>query len=208
VLLIAGFPAGGGVGRGSGLGAGLDSGLMTCLFSLIVSLQRKAKIMNKDTLYLEIPLEDVRQDLNQQIGGIDTIKTTMRSVLSAASLIVSLVGALQLLTVKIAPAWMWLYQVGIVLAAFLYLALIVMCILALWPVHVWSPIAADWDELTTAYKGLDEKEALLKRLSAVLNAIDQNTPLVRRYARLQMAALVLLPAIVLVLLLLALIPRV
>ncbi len=160
------------------------------------------------TDYLKIPLHYMRRTLDRQVDGIDTIKATVRSVLGAASLIVSLVAALQILTPGIAPEWDWLYRAGIGLAAGLYVVLITACALALRPTNVFGPILSDWDELTTAFKGLDEKESISKELSSVLNAIELNTPIVRRYARLQQIAVTILPLIVLALLLLALLPRV
>ena len=42
--------------------------------------------MKNDLRYLEIPLEEMQRDLNLQIGSFDVIKTTVRSVLSSASL--------------------------------------------------------------------------------------------------------------------------
>jgi hypothetical protein len=164
--------------------------------------------MSSENLFLEIPLAEMKRTLDRQVDGLDTIKATVRSVLSAGSLIVSLVAALQLVTAKIDPKWFWLYKDGIVLAAVLYVALIITCILALWPTTVVGPIKPDWDILTTAFKGLSEKEAFLEQLSSILNAIDLNRPIVNRYKYLQMIALALLPALVLVLLLLAFIPRV
>jgi hypothetical protein len=164
--------------------------------------------MNNDFRYLEIPLAEIQRDLNLQIGSFDVIKTTVRSVLSSASLIVSLVGALQLVTARIAPAWLCLYQTGVILTAVLYVALIVLCIAALWPVSVWSPLKPEWDNLVTTFIDLNEEEIISKHLSSVLSAIEKNKPLLKSYVRLQMAALILLPIIVVILLSLALIPRI
>jgi hypothetical protein len=164
--------------------------------------------MNGNTNYLDIPLEVMKKDLENQVGSFDTIKATVRSVLSAASLIISLVGALQLVTVHVAPAWLWLYWSGVILAAVLYVTLIVVCIIALMPVRPWLPIKPEWDNLTTTFKGMNEEEINLKYLSSILNAIEKNTPVIEKFVCLQRVALILLPVIVIVLLSLALIPRV
>lgn len=164
--------------------------------------------MKNNYRYLEISLAEMQRDLELQIGSFDTIKATVRSVLSSASLIVSLVGALQLVTARIDPAWLCLYRSGVILAAVLYVALIVLCIAALWPVRVWSPLKPEWDNLVTTFKDLNDEDIISKYLSSVLNAIDKNAPLLKNYIRLQMAALILLPLIVMVLLSLALIPRI
>jgi hypothetical protein len=164
--------------------------------------------MNNKFRYLEISLTEMQRDLGLQIGSFDSIKANVRSVLSSASLIVSLVGALQLVTARIDPAWLYLYRSGVILAAVLYVVLIALCIAALWPVSVWSPLKPEWDNLVTTFKDLNEEDIILKYLSSVLNAIDRNGSLLKNYVRLQRTALILLPIIVVVLLSLALIPRV
>jgi len=136
------------------------------------------------------------------------MKATLRSILSSASLIVSLISAIQLLTLNILQDWIWLYHLGIWLTAVLYIALIIVCAMGLWPTYVVGPISSEWDELTTAFADLSEYDILLKELSAVLNATELNAPVVKRYRKLQTVALVLLPTIVVILLLMALIPRV
>mgnify|MGYP006947920316 CR=1 FL=1 len=65
--------------------------------------------------------------LDRQVDGVDGIKATARSLLSAASLIVSLIAALQLLTAQVAPGWLPVYWIGIGLTAVIYLALIIAC---------------------------------------------------------------------------------
>jgi hypothetical protein len=164
--------------------------------------------MKENIRYLDIPLEEIKRDLENQRGSFDTIKANVRSVLSSASLIISLVGALQLATARIDPAWIWLYWGGLILAAALYVVLLVVCCMALMPVRVYAPIAAEWNYLTTAYKDISEKDSRLKQMSSTLNVIDKNAPLLNKLARLQIAALILLPIIVIVILSLGLIPRI
>jgi hypothetical protein len=160
-----------------------------------------------DIDYLKVPLHYMRRTLDRQVDGIDTIKATVRSVLGSASLIVSLVAALQILSPGVAPEWAWLYRMGIGLAAGLYVALIVACALALWPTTVFGPIKVDWDVLSTEYQMLNEEEIMSKDLSSLLNTIQLNTPIVNRYKRYQQIAVAILPVIVLMLLLLAALPR-
>lgn len=164
--------------------------------------------MSKNILYLEISFDEMQRLYAAQVSGFDSIKTNVRAVLSAASLIVSLVSALQILTVRVVPGYLWLYQTGVGLAAILYVVLVSLCIMALLPIKVITPLSPDWDELVTAYKGLSEKEALMKRLSSTLNAIESNQPMVERFRKMQMGALILLPVLVVMLLLLTLIPRI
>jgi hypothetical protein len=161
-----------------------------------------------ETLYLRIPLEEMQRLYNDQKISLDTIKTNIRAVLSAASFIISMVSALQIYTNRIEPAWALVYGLGVLSAAVLYVGLIAVCILGLLPAYPFSPIEANWNTLTTAYKGLSDQQAIELRLSSVLNAIQLNRPIINQYKRYLIIALVLLPLIVIVLLLLVLIPRV
>jgi hypothetical protein len=164
--------------------------------------------MTTTVSHLDVPLEEMQGTYTSQLAGIDTIKTTIRTIFGAASLIVSLASALQVFAVRPVPAdWLNTYQNGIVFIAVLYLALIIVCIAGMWPVYIWRPLLPEWDVLTTVYKGLDEEQTKAKKLSSLLNAIELNQPVVTRFYRLQVTALILLPLLVLLLLLLAWIPR-
>ena len=160
-----------------------------------------------DTLYLEIVIEDMQDTFVRQLAGIGKVKDGVRSYLGAASLLISLVGALQILTVRVSLEWFGWYQVGLGAAGALYVILISLCAIALFPVGVKGPIAPDWDELTTSYQGLSKEDALLKRLSSILNAIDANRPVVKKMSRLGIAIGTLLPFLVIIFMLLAMIPR-
>ena len=163
--------------------------------------------MFDELTYLKTSLEEMKRDLDAQKASFDTIKATMRTILSASSLIVSLVGALQLLTARIAPGWTWLYILGVSVVAILYITLIVLCAMTLWPVSVWSPLSSKWDDLTTTFQGMNEKDYLLQYLVQVTQAMEKNAPRLQKAARLERIALILLPSLVTILLLLALIPR-
>jgi hypothetical protein len=162
-----------------------------------------------DNGYLLIPLAEMQKTFDLQLASFDTIKTQSRALFSSASLLVALVSALQIFSnTSFPPEWLPWYRAGLVLAGLLYVALIVLCSLALWPAAPVLPIDAKWEELATTFKGLSEQDRLLKHLSGVLNAIDLNRPLVKRYTRFSKAATLIFPLIVITLLLLALIPRI
>jgi len=157
--------------------------------------------------HLEIPLLELQRSHDAQLAGIDSIKTTVRAVFSSASLIVSLIGALQLFTVKIAREWIFVYQGVLVTIALLYLALIIICIAGMWPVRIFPVLPPRWDTLTTTFQNMNDEEMTTMHLSAVLQAIDKNGPIVNRFYRLEVAALFILPVLVLLVLFLAWLPR-
>lgn len=162
----------------------------------------------KNTAYLDIPLREAQRAFSMQSDGVEAIKTTIRTVFSASSLIVSLVAALQLVTANVAPEWLTVYQWLIVVIAVLYLLLIVMCVLGMSPVNYNLPIEMEWDVLTMAFQNLNEHDTLTKYLSSILNVIDLNRLIVARLLRIERAVLILLPIIVLLILALAWLPRV
>lgn len=175
----------------------------------MTSLEAIVKSQNdNEALYLQIPLEEMQKLYERQISGVDSIKNNVRAVLSAASLIVSLVSAMQIVSARISPDWLAFYQAAVVFAVFLYIALIIMCISALWPVNVIGPMKADWDELTTSYKNKTYLDAIRLQLSSVLNAIDENAPILNRLKYLQISVQILLAILVTLILLMALIPRI
>lgn len=166
----------------------------------------KKKIVSKRS-NLEIPLLEMQRSLQNLLAGIDLMKGTLKTVFGSASLIVSLIGALQLFTTTVAAAYVPWYQGLLSAVAILYLALIVVCVLGLLPMRTAPVLPYDWDTLSLTFQNMSDAEMTAMHLSAVLQAIEKNTPLVHRLYRLQLAALVLLPVIVLLILCLAGLPR-
>lgn len=158
--------------------------------------------------HLDIPLAEMQRTYQGQSSSIDSIKATIKTIFGSASLIVSLIGALQLLTKPVTVTWLPTYQLILTVIAFLYVALIIVCIAGMWPVRWQHPLNTDWDELTSTFKDMDDDDMKRMHLSAILQAIEINAPKVKRYSRLQMTALFIIPIIVLLILLLAFLPRV
>jgi hypothetical protein len=166
-----------------------------------------AKQSQSTLFHLDIPLSEMRRSFQAQSDGIDSIKGTIKTVFGSASLIVSLIGALQLFTTTVAPQWLPWYQIALVVIAVLYLALIIVCVAGMWPAYLYPPLNPKWDELTTTFQNMNEQEMTTMYLSAVLKAIQLNKPIVRRFVRLEITALILLPILVLLILFLAWLPR-
>ncbi len=157
--------------------------------------------------HLDIPLFETQRTYEQQLAGLDSIKVTVRAVFGSASLIVSLVGALQLFTTAVAPQWQTTYQIILAAIAVLYALLIIVCVAGMWPVYTNPPLAPDWDTLTTTFKKMNDIEMTRMHLSTVLQAIELNRPIVKRFFRFEVAALIILPIIVILVLVLAWLPR-
>jgi hypothetical protein len=122
-------------------------------------------------------------------------------------LIISLIGALQLFTTTVTPESLPLYKIVLLIIAILYVALIIVCVMGMWPVYVAQPLNANWDQLTKTFKDMDDLEMTRMHLSAVLQSIERNAPVVKRFYLLEITALIILPIIVLLILFLAWLPR-
>jgi hypothetical protein len=156
---------------------------------------------------LEIPLFEMQRSLQNTLDGIDLMKGTIRTVFGSASLIVSLIGALQLFSTTVATAWMPVYQGMLIAVAALYLTLIVVCVLGMLPIRTSPVLPYDWDTLSVTFQNMTDHEMTAMHLSAVLQSLEKNTPLVNRIYRLQVAALAILPILVLLILGMAWLPR-
>jgi hypothetical protein len=213
VTPLAGFV---GSGRGSGSGLGFSSEVWACCGLFLSGIVYLPILCKGDTMsdepvmpsHYDVPLEEMQQLYKDLLASIDSIKSTIRSVLSAGSMIVSLSTALQIFTARtVTSDYMALYNNGIVVLAVVFVLLLTMCIVGLWPVYVVGPLAPEWDELTTAYKGLTQEQSKAKRLSSLLNAFDLTKPIVRRFYLIQIGTLILLGLVVLLVLWLGTMPR-
>lgn len=157
---------------------------------------------------MQAALDEVEKAYTNQLSSMDAIKSTTRSILSSASLIVSLISTLQLFTSKVAPEWLIWYRAGVGLIAFLYIILILLCIIVLVPTNMFGPVSLNWKVLVETFDKKKEKDVIDMRVSALINAIDLNRPNVRRASRLTLVTCIILPIIVITLILLAMIPRV
>jgi hypothetical protein len=156
---------------------------------------------------LKVGVEEMNRNLKLQYEGIDSLKATARSVLSAASLITGLMSLLQLARPTIQPDYVALFNLGIVLTLILYVLLIGACLAAISALTLKAPVAADWVVIQRFFGGKTGTELMNLQISALLHAITTNEPIIARQRRLVIIACILLPIIVVILLGLSLIPR-
>lgn len=162
----------------------------------------------ENRLGYEVSFADMQHHLEQQYRAIEAVKSTTQHILAAASLIVALVGALQLFYARVDSGYLILYNLLIWLTMILYIALIGCCVFVLQPAQMRGPIKADWDDLYEGYVGQeDDLDVLKQRLSNYLNAMRLNEPIIDRRRKLTTVACVLLPVVVVLLFCLSLVPR-
>lgn len=156
----------------------------------------------------DVPLQEMKRMYAGQSAGFDAVKNTIRSVFSAAGLILALLGALQVFSAKVVPEWQAAYYWALAAIFALYLVFIVICIAGMWPVYWYPVFDNNWDILSTTFQDMTKDQEDAMYISAIIQAIDLNSPIVKRYADREKAALILFPIIVMLVLSLAFIPRV
>jgi hypothetical protein len=167
---------------------------------------QEVQIENK--LGYETVIAEMKYLLEQQYQGIEATKSTAQHILSAASLIIALIGALQLLNVQVDPEWATAYNYLVVISIGSYVALIICCVIVIRPAQVYVPTSANWGELYSKFVGhRDDLDVLKQQLANYLNVINLNEQIVITRRRLATIASVLLPIIVIILFTLSAIPR-
>jgi hypothetical protein len=159
-------------------------------------------------LDIRVCCEEMRTTLYRQLDGIGNIKATTRTIFQAASLVIALIGALQLFTGKVVPEYQLASQIIIFIVFGLYIGLIFLCLSALFPITSFGPIEPKWEVLHEHFIVKSEREIYEMQLSAYLNAINLNKKNVHEVKSKTIWAGRILGAIVLILLLLSLMPKV
>jgi len=159
--------------------------------------------ISKESVIKRLILDELRTTLSAQFNNADGLDGKLKQLLSSASLILSIVTALQI-TTGIEQIG-WFYLTVLVFALVLYAALVIVIVRGLRPMTYHSSIPTDWDEIADRYFGEDEDEALSTLISTYLDALDKNDIPINHKARMVTFASRLLVAIVLTLIILGII---
>ena len=145
----------------------------------------------------EIVLSEMKRRLEGVYKGVDETKKTFRSIFSAASLIVALLGALQIYSSQVASGYEIYFYILLGLSLLLYIILIAGCIWMLKPIDVKAAVPEDWDILYEKYASQKEDIEIYKQLvSNYIEAIDSSNAIVHKRYRWGRLILPLLPIIV------------
>lgn len=163
----------------------------------------------ENQLGYEISVSEMKRRLDGVYSGIDEIKKTFRSIFSAASLIVALIGALQIFSVKVIPAYQVYYTALFITSMVLYVFLIIGCIWMLSPIKVKGPTPEDWDVLYEGFSSQkDDIEIYKQLLSNYINAINKSEVIAEKRYRWALFFLPILPIIVVLMLIIGLLPKI
>ena len=146
------------------------------LLSLITGLFGHISIPQEepDLTGLTTAVDEAKAYYHSQEKAIESIKTTARAIFSSASLVVSLLGALQLFSNSPQTSPPWVSIVAIVLVVATYILAIQYSMLAQMPVSFVTPVKMELAELDSAYVGKGKEDVLKQQLVNYLNAIKGN----------------------------------
>ena len=146
---------------------------------------------------LLIGIEEAQNVLKRQHEGITALNAKARSLLSATSMILALIGTLQLTLKDYHGQAFWiLFGAALVL----YAVLVLLTTMVQQPVTLSGPVAAEWEVISVEFARHNRIEMLEQRLTDTLNAIDLNRPAISKKRTQSSFAGLLLPIIVVILL--------
>lgn len=164
---------------------------------------------HENLLGYEISVSEMKYRLEEVYKGIDEIKNTFRNVFGASSIIVALIGALQIFSSDVAPEYKALNCLLIALTIVSYGLLIAGCIWMISPIKVSGPTPSKWDALKEGFIDRDENSKIYEQLiKNYIRAIDKSEPEVMKRYKWGKFVLPLLPIIVVLLFIISLLPRV
>jgi len=165
-------------------------------------------VYKNERITLDIALDEMKKTLSRQFEGLDIFKETAKNLFGASSLVLSLIGALQLVRPNIVNEWVCIYNAMIILALSLYAFMLAICLWVILPTKLYQPVGTDWDEIYKFFTG-DEIFIYRNYLLAYTKTVEEMNPPVLRSRRIALyIAGILLFLIISLLLLLSLIPRV
>jgi len=148
-------------------------------------------------------LTELRSTLSAQMSNVDGLDSKLRQLLNSASLILSIVTALQI-TTGIRQNGL-LYLGLLVIALVLYVWLIVVIIRGMRPLFYNAPIPPKWEDIKEHYFGKDEEAALDSLIVTYLAALDKNDIPLNYKAKKVKQASILMVSIVLVLIIMGIV---
>lgn len=160
---------------------------------------------NLDGLKAAVAL--TRWYMDDQEKSMYTLRDIAKTFFGAGSVLVSIISVLNIFVGSVAPGSVGLYNALILLLAAVYVGFVVVNLFAIRPTYWHKPFPENYDILIESLcVEAEEREAML--LSAHLKTLELNKPLIEAKNKLVLFSGGMLGALVLILLILAFIPKV
>ena len=156
---------------------------------------------------LKLSFEEVFRHYDAQINTLRILRETARTFFASASLFVTFMISLNIFFVSVEPAFQKQYNSSLFGLVFFYIALLIVCVVSLIPSALFTPFPDDYDILTKSLCK-SEPDRLAMMISAYLQCMECNAPIIIRKVRLIYLAGGLIGIIVILITFLATIPKV
>lgn len=160
-----------------------------------------------ENIDVTVSIAEANNSLQLQYGGMDAVKANTRQLFGSASLILSLVTILTINRV-VPESLFYIYVGALVIAAILYVVIVTLCIYILSPVVVKTPIEPSLEVYQEYLLQKEGRELQLQRLSAYLNAVNLNGPIIAKRVRLFRVASILFVFLIVYLMAVSVIPSI
>lgn len=148
-----------------------------------------------DNYDLKTILKQTEREFVWRDQSIEALKSQARTIFGTASVVIPLFGTLQIFS-QVSDAVKVPYAIIIALMLILYILLVVFSLKVLAATKYYGPIKMDWEDLSKAYYGKDQRDVILMEISANLHAHDENLPLLQMKKKWSKWILWIFPAIV------------
>jgi hypothetical protein len=152
--------------------------------------------------------DEVLQRKKDQDDSMLFLGNAAKTYLAASSFLISIVGTFQLVSPKIDPTYTVIYNILVGFSILIYCGLVFYSIKGFMPVEMFSEFPSDYTGLRDSFWGKPEEDIILQKISNYIDAADKNMALIAQRTRYIRVGGILLAANVILLLSMALIPRV
>ena len=157
----------------------------------------KEQTYRNEDICIPIAIQEMQKSYEWQREGIDSIKTTARSIFATSSIVISIFGSLNLFQNQaISPKNIDDFNLAMGAIIFLYAILLSISVFVISPFHIVSPIKEDWGELYKVFTDKSKKDILREHLSMYTNAISDNRARIDLRGKLAIVSGVLLGVII------------
>jgi hypothetical protein len=161
--------------------------------------------MNKN-FDVKIVLEEVKAGYQRQEESMDVFKKHARTLFSASSIILTLLGVMQIFSLP-AEVFKGLYGGIIAGILILYILLVGISLIVNFPIQFLGPIELNWDVLSHGFMEKKERDVILMQISCYLNVIDLNRKSIKTRYKLILTQNIIFGLIVLLVITAGLIPH-
>lgn len=147
-------------------------------------------------------LEEMQGVWKRQYESLDTVKSTAKTIMGYSSLLLGLIGVLQLSGLFSSLSGLYVFLA--VTTAVAYIVLVCICVTIINMTVFYGPILSDWKMLDKQLFNKTDNKLLEQRIADYLCAIEKNNEVLKKRVEMLNFAIILFPVIIALLFLMGL----